>query len=134
MGNAPQSAGAAAGERLPQPGIFDPAYWVGAWLFGPRDFYEGLFSISIATAAGVAWLAGWPIRPDEPWPCYTGRKRFRPLAVAGITALLVGLNLTTYIPYRLGDMHGMYGVNRPPPRSRARQPPACPGAIYRARR
>ncbi len=92
--------------------FFYLAYWVGAWLFGPRYFYEGLFSISIATAAGVAWLAGWPIRPDEPWPRYTGWKRFRPLAVAGITALLVGLNLTIYIPYRLGDMRGMYGVNR----------------------
>jgi hypothetical protein len=32
------------------------AYWVGAYLFGPRYYYEGLYSLVLLSAAGVAWL------------------------------------------------------------------------------
>ena len=37
------------------------SYWIGATLFGPRYYYEGLFSLTLFSAAGIAWLAGWPI-------------------------------------------------------------------------
>jgi hypothetical protein len=40
-------------------------YWIGAELFGPRYYYEGLFSLTLFTALGVAWLAGWPVRPES---------------------------------------------------------------------
>ena len=92
--------------------LFYLAYWVGAWLYGPRYFYEGYISIALLCAAGVAWLADWPTRAGEPWHTYEGWKRLRPLAVTGLTALLIGINLTIYTPLRLGDMRGMYGVNR----------------------
>ena len=32
------------------------AYWVGSWLYGPRYYYEGLFSLSLLSAAGIAWI------------------------------------------------------------------------------
>jgi hypothetical protein len=51
-------------------------YWIGSELYGPRYYYEGLFSLTLFTALGVAWLAGWPVHsgssrpgnPDELWP------------------------------------------------------------------
>jgi len=38
-------------------------YWIGSELFGPRYYYEGLFSLTLITALGVAWLAGWLKNP-----------------------------------------------------------------------
>jgi hypothetical protein len=35
------------------------SYWTGSSLFGPRYFYEALFGLTIFTAAGIVWLAGW---------------------------------------------------------------------------
>jgi hypothetical protein len=46
---------------LPSLVLFHLAYWVGAWLFGPRYYYEALFSLTIVSGAGIAWLAGWPL-------------------------------------------------------------------------
>jgi hypothetical protein len=34
------------------------AYWVGADLFGPRYYYEGLYSLTIFSGAGAAWIMG----------------------------------------------------------------------------
>jgi hypothetical protein len=42
------------------------AYWIGSYLFGPRYFYEGLYSLTLLSAAGIAWLAGWPVRSIAP--------------------------------------------------------------------
>ncbi len=42
--------------------LFYLAYWVGASLFGPRYYYEGLFSLTLLSAAGIAWLAGWTVQ------------------------------------------------------------------------
>ena len=88
------------------------AYWIGAWLFGPRYYYEGLISLTLLTAAGIAWLAGWPTRPDQPFPNYAGWRKARPLALTGLLALLVITNLYFYLPGRLQLMHGLYGVSR----------------------
>ena len=35
------------------------AYWVGAWVYGPRYYVEALGALSVLSAAGVAALAGW---------------------------------------------------------------------------
>jgi hypothetical protein len=32
------------------------AYWVGAWIYGPRYYYEGLYSLTLLSAAGIAWI------------------------------------------------------------------------------
>jgi hypothetical protein len=88
------------------------AYWIGSSLFGPRYYYEGLISLTLLTALGFALLAGWPIRPDEPWHTYTGWKKARPLGMTFLLALLVATNLIFYLPARLASMHGLYGINR----------------------
>jgi len=88
------------------------AYWIGSSLFGPRYYYEGLYSATIFSAAGIAWLAGWPVRVCEPWRFYEGRQRYRPQAVTALVALLVSANLIFYTPQRLQGMHGLYEVSR----------------------
>ena len=88
------------------------AYWIGSSLFGPRYFYEGLYSLTLASAAGIAFLAGWPIRPGEPWQERIGWSRARPLFVIALVAVLLSANLLFYTPIRLGGMHGLYGLSR----------------------
>ena len=85
-------------------------YWIGAILFGPRYYYEGLFSLTLFSAAGIAWLAGWPTRLGEPLRRYTGWRKLRPLLVTLVLGVLVGINLTLYVPNRLGSMVGLYGI------------------------
>jgi 4-amino-4-deoxy-L-arabinose transferase-like glycosyltransferase len=48
-------------------GVFYLAYWIGSSLFGPRYYYEGLFSLTLFSALGIAYLAGWPVRPGDAW-------------------------------------------------------------------
>lgn len=88
------------------------AYWIGSSLFGPRYYYEGIFSLTLISAAGIAWLAGWPLSPGERWNSYTGRLRLRPLLVTAIFALLLSANLIFFMPTRLQSMYGLYGVSR----------------------
>ena len=86
------------------------AYWIGSWLYGPRYYYEGLFSLVLLSAAGIAWLAGWPTHPSQPFPHYTGWRRAQPLAVTALITLLVAGNLLFYTPMRLKMMFGLYRV------------------------
>jgi hypothetical protein len=88
------------------------AYWIGSWLFGPRYYYEGLYSLTIVSSVGIAWLAGWPYRPDMPWIAYHGWRRVRPLAMTAILALLLSANLLFYTPLRVGGMYGLYTISR----------------------
>ncbi len=39
------------------------AYWIGSSLFGPRYYYESLYSLTLLSAAGIAFLAGWLPNP-----------------------------------------------------------------------
>ena len=88
------------------------AYWIGSSLFGPRYFYEGLYSLTLISAAGIAQLAGWPTIPGKAFPNFSGWHRVRPLAVTVMVALLVSANLLFYTPIRLGGMFGLYGLQR----------------------
>lgn len=88
------------------------AYWIGSSLFGPRYFYEGLFSLTLISAAGVAQLAGWPCKSGAPFVQFDGWRRIRPLAVTAILAFLVSVNLIFYTPPRLRMMYGLYGLQR----------------------
>lgn len=97
---------------LPSLAILYFAYWIGSSLFGPRYFFEGLYSYTILSAAGIAFLAGWLLKQTGPWPHFTGWKRIRPLAVTGLLAALVAYNLIAYTPLRLKKMKGLYGVSR----------------------
>ncbi|RME07266.1 MAG: hypothetical protein D6803_04385, partial [Anaerolineae bacterium] len=71
------------------------AYWVGAWLFGPRYYYEGLPGLTLLTSAGIVWLAGRP---------RSARRKARALALTAVVALLVSANALWYLPARLGPM------------------------------
>lgn len=86
------------------------SYWIGSWLFGPRYYYEGLYSLTLVSAAGIAQLAGWPTTPGEPFPNFSGWRRLRPLAITALLALLVSANLLFYTPLRLKNMFALYGV------------------------
>lgn len=88
------------------------AYWIGAWVLGPRYYYEALFSLTILTAAGIAWLAGWPLKIASPCPDYQGWQRYRPLAVVAVVMLLVAGNQFFYLPSRIGSMRGLFGTSR----------------------
>lgn len=74
-------------------------YWIGSWQYGPRYYYEGMISIVLLSAAGVNWLAG-------------ERSRLRKTLANLALMVLVGANLLTYLPGRLWEMHGMYGITR----------------------
>ncbi len=86
-------------------------YWIGSSLFGPRYYYEGLFAASMVSAAGAAFLAGWPISPKQGWISYTGWRKIRPLAVSALLSLLIVFNGLFYLPMRLDGMKGLYGVS-----------------------
>lgn len=93
-------------------GLLYLTYWIGATLFGPRYYYESLFSLTIFSAAGIAWLAGWPTRLGASFVSYTGWRKLRPLLVTLVLGVLVGINLMLYTPIRLEGMHALYGIER----------------------
>lgn len=88
------------------------AYWIGGTLFGPRYYYEGLFSLTLISAAGIAWLAGWPVKPGQSFVHPTGWWRSRPLFITIGILVLVGVNLVTYAPERVGGMYALYDIER----------------------
>lgn len=88
------------------------AYWIGSSLFGPRYFYEGLYSLTILSSVGIAFLAGWPTSSNDEWKNHAGWRRARPLLVTAILTVLVGANLLFYTPLRLASMENLYGINR----------------------
>lgn len=87
------------------------AYWVGSWLFGPRYYFEGIAGAVLLTAAGIAWLAGWPLDPAGSLEPRRGWKKLRPLLVTAVLAALVGVNLIFYLPMRLESMHNLFGIS-----------------------
>jgi 4-amino-4-deoxy-L-arabinose transferase-like glycosyltransferase len=55
--------GLLAGAVFPSLVFMHIFYWIGSELFGPRYYYEGLFSLTLFTALGISWLAGWLENP-----------------------------------------------------------------------
>jgi len=92
------------------------AYWVGAWLYGPRYYYEGLYSLTLLSALGIFLLAGWPVQAAQEGKTRpTNRDRItflRQAAMAGLLVLLVAANIRWYLPQRLAMMQGLNGVSR----------------------
>ncbi len=87
-------------------------YWIGATLFGPRYYYEGLYSLTLLSAAGIAWLAGWPANAGKSIVRYKGWRMLRPLLVTLFLGVLVGINLTLYLPIRLNSMLDLYNISQ----------------------
>lgn len=80
-------------------------YWVGSNLFGPRYYYEGFYSLTLVTAAGMFWL-GENIVKSGPL------RKWLQTAALLFGIFLVGCNLVVYLPKRLNDMTGLYGISR----------------------
>ena len=78
------------------------AYWVGAWVYGPRYYVEALGALSVLSAAGIAALAGWLGE--------RGTTRLRSLSVSALMLALLSLNVLYYLPARLQQMTGLYGM------------------------
>jgi hypothetical protein len=81
------------------------AYWIGSNLYGPRYYYEGFYSVTLVSAAGMFWLADRVFRE--------GRAHKGMQVAAGLLGLLlVTYNLLIYLPARLHEMTGLYGIRR----------------------
>lgn len=87
-------------------------YWIGSALFGPRYYYEGLFSLTLVSAAGICWLAGLPAKGTEGIKRFPWLQKARLPVITALLAILLGFNLFGYLPERLGSMRGLYGVER----------------------
>jgi 4-amino-4-deoxy-L-arabinose transferase-like glycosyltransferase len=92
--------------------VLHMGYWVGSWLFGPRYYFEGMQSLVLISAAGIACLAGWGTHPIHPGGRFHGLLRLRPWIVAGVLAVFVGYNLFGYLPDRLQGMVNLYEIGR----------------------
>lgn len=81
------------------------AYWIGSNLYGPRYYYEGFYSLTLVSAAGMFWLAESVVK----W----GRARkVMQMATILLCVFLMGYNLFVYLPKRLAQMTGLYGITR----------------------
>jgi hypothetical protein len=78
-------------------------YWAPVVLYGPRYYYEGIYGLTLASAAGIVWLAGSFKSP--------GLSRLRIFLVGALLLLLVGYNLSVYLPGRFGQIYGLYDVH-----------------------
>jgi 4-amino-4-deoxy-L-arabinose transferase-like glycosyltransferase len=83
------------------------AYWVGAWLLGPRYFVEAVPGLAAISAAGMVWAGAWV--EDR-----ARRARIRRMGVAAIVLILFLVNLVFYLPARVGGLHGLFGISRSP--------------------
>lgn len=96
-------------------------YWVGAWLFGPRYYFEALPGLILCSAVGIRFALGRrfpgkrdtlkgsrPVLGDSriPWG------GIRAALVAGLVILMVILNLKFYLPPRLAMMRGLYTIEQ----------------------
>lgn len=79
-------------------------YWIGSQLYGPRYYYEGLYSLTLLTAAGIFWLGTCPSQSNL-------RRAFT-IGVSVLVVFLVGYNLIVFQPQRFNGMRGLYGVSR----------------------
>jgi hypothetical protein len=92
--------------------LLHTAYWVGAWVFGPRYYYEGLYSLTLMSAAGITWLAGRSPGSKGRNQVQAGGRKARFLLTATLVLLLVSANLRYYLPQRVGGMQGLFGIQR----------------------
>lgn len=87
-------------------------YWIGAWVMGPRYYYEGLYSLTLLTATGIAWLAGLPSSLGEKWTKPQRWSNLRFFGIPILVTLLIAGNMIFYVPERIGGMRGLYGASR----------------------
>jgi len=79
-------------------------YWASVVRYGPRYYYEAIYSLTLLSAAGILWLLG--TLKSHGW------RRLRVLLVIAGTAALVGYNLLAYLPGRFEEIYGLYDIHR----------------------
>lgn len=89
-----------AGTFLSLVGIYT-LYWAQVTRFGPRYYYEGLYGLTLVSAAGIFWLAG-----------NATQGRMRSILAAILVIGLIGYDIAFYLPNRLGNMRDLYGISR----------------------
>ena len=82
-------------------------YWIGSWLVGPRYYYEGFFSLTLLTAAGVRFLAG-QISTAVGKLHRLHQARF--VITMSVLGILITGNLLFFLPLRIGGLKGLYGI------------------------
>jgi len=87
-------------------------YWIGSYLLGPRYYYEGLFCMTLFSAAGIIYLSGLPLRNFSLQKKKVNWRVIRAFGVITGVALLMTINLRYYTPARVGGMYGLYGINQ----------------------
>ncbi|MDZ7843196.1 MAG: glycosyltransferase family 39 protein [Anaerolineales bacterium] len=87
-------------------------YWVGSWLIGPRYYFEALPALALLSAAGISWLAGWPLGKERPFSPPCGWQRLRSGLTAAAVGIFVGANLLCYLPLRMESLQGLYTIER----------------------
>jgi 4-amino-4-deoxy-L-arabinose transferase-like glycosyltransferase len=78
-------------------------YWAWVGHYGPRYYFEGMYSLTLVSAVGIFWLAGW-----------TGSrfgKKPRLVLTSLLLTTLIGYNLSSYLPQRLHSVYGTYNVH-----------------------
>jgi 4-amino-4-deoxy-L-arabinose transferase-like glycosyltransferase len=78
-------------------------YWASALHYGPRYYYEGIFALTLVSAAGILWLAG-SFRAK-------GWRRLRVGLVGLVLTGLLSYNLAVYLPARFEQIYGLYGIH-----------------------
>ncbi len=79
-------------------------YWISPIRYGPRYYYEGIFSLCLLTAAGIFWIADWSARPRTPRTLRTG--------VYLLVTFLIGYNLLAFLPGRFDSMRNVHEIRR----------------------
>lgn len=91
------------------------AYWVGAQVYGPRYYYEGLAGLCLLSALGLRGVVqllhrGLTRRRRGAAEGIVSRSRL----VYGALGALIALNAAVYLPARLSEWHGLYSITRAP--------------------
>jgi hypothetical protein len=88
------------------------AYFTTPHILGPRYYYEGFYSLTLISAAGIFFLAGKTIEPEPNRQALSARGKVRSLAVTALVTVLIGFNLLFYISPRLRQLHNLYGIGK----------------------
>jgi hypothetical protein len=80
-------------------------YWVGAWLYGPRYYFEAVPGMALLSAGGFGWLGGWLGKSDS-------KGRWRKAISLVFLLILMATNVLFYLPLRVGGMKGLYQIER----------------------
>ena len=79
------------------------SYWADVTRYGPRYYYEGMYGLTLASAAGILCLSG-SLKAQ-------GWHRVRIFLLGVVLAGLVSYNLAVFLPARFGQIYGLYDVH-----------------------